>query len=174
MDEGFEVLTLMQTGKARIFPIVLVDKPGGKYWETWIAFLRDHLLSQGLISPDDFNLFRVAPDVDAAVEEVTRFYTNYRSYRWVGNRLVIRMKKRLTPGALQTLNSEFPDLIEAGEILQGSALPEESNEPELSEYPRLILQPHRRNFGRMRLLLDAVNSAEMEPVEEPLPRTAAA
>jgi uncharacterized protein (TIGR00730 family) len=166
MDEGFEVLTLMQTGKARIFPIVLVDEPGGKYWDTWIAFLKDHLLSQGFISPDDFNLFRVAPDVDAAVEEVTRFYSNYRSYRWVGNRMVVRIKHRLTPGAIEKLNTDFADLIESGAIVQGTALPEEANEPDIAGYPRLIFQPYRRNFGRMRLLLDAINAAETEAVDQ--------
>ncbi len=173
MDEGFEVLTLMQTGKARIFPIVLVDKPGGGYWKTWIAFLQDHLLSQGLISPDDFNLFRTASNVDAAVEEVTRFYTNYRSYRWVGNRMVVRMKRRLTAAALEQMNIDFADMIESGKIVQGEALAEEGNEPELSKYPRLILQPHRRNFGRMRLLLDAVNSSETEGFAAQSAQTAA-
>src|SRR5436190_10832820 len=81
MDEGFEVLTLMQTGKARLIPFVLVDKPGGTYWKTWIRFLQDHLLRLRLISADDFHLFRVAPSVDAAVEEIVGFYKNFRSYR---------------------------------------------------------------------------------------------
>ena len=166
MDEGFEVLTLMQTGKARIFPLVLVDKPGGTYWSTWVAFLQDHLLRQGLISPDDFNLFRVAPNVDAAVEEILKFYANYRSYRWVGNRMVVRMNRRLTEAALEKMNEEFADMVESGRIQQGGALPEEANEPELAKYPRLVLQPHRRNFGRMRVLLDAVNAAEMEEEDQ--------
>jgi hypothetical protein len=156
----------MQTGKARIFPLVLVDKPDGAYWKTWIAFLQDHLLRQGLISKDDFNLFRVAPNVDAAVEEIVRFYANYRSYRWVGNRMVIRINQRLTEPALAQMNEQFADLVETGAITQGNALPEEGNEPDLAKYPRLILQPHRRNFGRMRLLLDAVNTAETEQIEE--------
>jgi uncharacterized protein (TIGR00730 family) len=171
MDEGFEVLTLMQTGKARIFPLVLVDKADGTYWKTWVAFLQDHLLRQGLISPDDFNLFRVAPNVDAAVEEILKFYTNYRSYRWVGNRMVIRMNQRLTSGALDKMNEQFAEMVELGNIVQGSALPEEANEPELAQFPRLILQPHRRNFGRMRLLLDAVNAAETEEPEPQLANT---
>jgi len=162
MDEGFETLTLMQTGKARIFPIVLVDKPGGTYWKTWLQFLKDHLLRLKLISPDDFNLFRAAPSVDAAIEEIVGFYANYRSYRWVGNRMVIRIKNKLSEAALAKLNGEFQGLLEQGRIVQGSALPEEANEPELDKYPRLILTPHRRNFGRLRLLLDAINDAETE------------
>src|SRR5439155_19115755 len=83
LDEGFEALTLMQTGKARILPLVLVDSPQGHYWETWISFLRDYLLKLGLVSADDFHLFKIAPSVDAAVEEILTFYRNYHSYRWV-------------------------------------------------------------------------------------------
>ena len=105
-------------------------------------------------------------NVDAAAEEIVRFYANYRSYRWVGNRMVIRINQRLTEPALAQMNEQFADLVETGAITQGSALPEEDNEPELAKYPRLILQPHRRNFGRMRLLLDAVNMAESEQIEE--------
>jgi len=163
MDEGFEVLTLLQTGKTRIMPIVLVDKPGGTYWKTWMRFLKDHLLRLKLISPDDFNLFSIAPSVEAAIEEITGFYRNYRSYRWVGNRMVIRIKHRLTDAAVKSLNDQFADVLELGQLVQGVALPEEANEPDIAHYPRLILQPSRRNFGRMRLLLNAVNDAELDP-----------
>ena len=85
MDEGFEVLTLMQTGKARIIPVVLVDQPGGRYWETWFGFLGDYLLKQGLVSENDFDLFRITHDVDVAVAEILSFYKNFNSYRWVGS-----------------------------------------------------------------------------------------
>lgn len=162
MDEGFEVLTLIQTGKTRIMPIVLVDKPGGTYWKTWQLFLKDHLLRLKLISPEDFNLFRVAPSVDAAVAEITKFYRNYRSYRWVGHRMVIRLHHRLSEFAIEKLNADFDDIIEQGRIVQGGALPEEANEPELADVPRLVLQPHQRNFGRIRLFFDAINEAETE------------
>jgi len=162
MDEGFEVLTLMQTGKARIIPIVMVDKPGGTYWSTWVEFMKNHLLAQGLISPDDLHLFRVAPTVDDAVEEIARFYRNFRSYRWVGSRLVIRLERRLSDKAVAVLNAEFRDILLGSEIVQGEALPEEKNEPDLADLARLIFTPHRRNFGRLRLLIDAINAAEPE------------
>src|SRR5207249_770520 len=116
--EGFEVLTLMQTGKARIFPIVLVDKPGGRYWETWLRFLQEDLLGLGLVSPDDFHLFKMTHDIDAAVEEIETFYKNYRSYRWVGSRMVVRLTQRLTAAAVERLNAEFAEMIEQGEIVQ--------------------------------------------------------
>ena len=162
MDEGFEVLTLMQTGKARILPLVLVDKPGGGYWQTWFAFLGEYLLKLGLVSSDDFHFFRIAKDVDDAVAEIERFYRNFRSYRWVGSRMVIRLERRLTDAAVAGLNRDFPDLLAGDEFVQRGALREEGNEPDLADLPRLVFTPHRRNFGRLRKLIDAVNEAETE------------
>lgn len=163
MDEGFEVLTLMQTGKARIIPVVLVDKPGGRYWETWLRFLQEDLLGLGLISADDFHLFKMTHDIDVVVREIETFYRNYRSYRWVGARMVVRLTQRLTTAAVEKLNADFALLLAQGQIVQTKALPEEANEPEIAELPRLVLQPHQRNFGRLRQFLDAINAAETEP-----------
>jgi uncharacterized protein (TIGR00730 family) len=162
MDEGFEVLTLMQTGKARIIPVILVDVPGGRYWETWIRFLRDDLLRLGLVSEDDFRLFKLTHDIDTAIAEIETFYRNYRSYRWVGARMVVRLTHRLTADALTKLNTDFREMLEHGTIVQRDALPEEANEPEIAHLPRLVLQPHRRNFGRFRVFFDAINAAEAE------------
>jgi hypothetical protein len=167
MDEGFESLTLMQTGKTRIMPIVLADKPGGTYWKSWMRFLQDHLERRGLISPDDFHLFHLAPGIDDAVEQILRFYRNYRSYRWVGQHMVIRLQHRLSEFAIEKLNADFDDLLAQGRIVQGRALPEEANEPDLADVPRLILRPHQRNFGRLRLLIDAINDAELESPAAP-------
>lgn len=162
MDEGFELLTLMQTGKGRILPVVLVDRPGGGYWKTWFAFLGDYLLKLGLVSQDDFNLFKMTGTVDEAIAEIVQFYRNYHSYRWVGQRMVFRLHRRLTGPAVEKLNTDFADLLAEGEIVQGRALPEEKNEPEIADLPRLVLLPHRRNFGRFRKLIDAMNVAETE------------
>jgi uncharacterized protein (TIGR00730 family) len=160
MDEGFECLTLMQTGKARIFPVVLIDKPGGIYWKSWTELLRTQLLNEGLISPDDFSLFSITEDVDEAVAMVLKFYKNFHSYRWVGQELVIRMHRQLAPEAIQALNKQFANLFEAAPLRASRALKQEHNEPELMNLPRLIAGSHRRNFGRLRQLLDAVNEAE--------------
>jgi uncharacterized protein (TIGR00730 family) len=161
LDEGFEVLTLMQTGKARIIPVVLVDKPGGRYWDTWFAFLAEYLLKLGLVSSDDFHLFRIAHNVDDAVAEIENFYKNFRSYRWVGTRMVIRLIKPLTERAVEQLNKQFADILAGDRFVQSGALPEEQNEPDLAHLPRLVFTPHRRNFGRIRKLLDAINEAEV-------------
>ncbi len=162
MDEAFEVLTLMQTGKARILPVVMVDKHQGTYWHTWNSFLADYLLKLGLISPEDFNLFKVTDRVEDAVREVEQFYRNFLSYRWVGERLVIRMQRPLSDSALRTIREDFEDLMGENPLEQTVALPEEKNEPELAGFPRLVFLPARKNFGRLRLLLDAVNSLEGE------------
>jgi uncharacterized protein (TIGR00730 family) len=160
MDEAFEVLTLMQTGKARIIPVVLLDRPGGAYWQTWIAFLKDHLFQFGYVSAEDFYFFKIARNVDEAVAEILRFYSVYQSSRWVGQELVIRLARKLSAGAIVKLNADFADILRSGEIVQGSALRQEKNEPDLWDLPRLILTPDRRSFGRLRQFIDGINASE--------------
>jgi uncharacterized protein (TIGR00730 family) len=160
MDEGFEVLTLMQTGKGRIIPVVLVDAPGGSYWQTWMNFLTDHLLRLGLIGEEDFHFFKVANSVPEAVQEILHFYSVYQSSRWVGEQLSIRIVRPLSTAAVAKLNDDFADVIRTGQIVQGAALPQEKNEPEIWDLPRIILTPHRRSFGRFRQLIDAINAAD--------------
>jgi uncharacterized protein (TIGR00730 family) len=161
MDETFEVLTLMQTGKARIIPVVLLDRPGGTYWETWMKFLTEHLFKLGLISPEDFSFFKIARDVEEAVRELLQFYKIYHSARWVGEQLVVRICQPLAKSAIAELNKNFADLVRQGEIVQGSALRQEKNEPEIWHLPRLILTPYRNNFGRFRQLIDAINASSV-------------
>jgi uncharacterized protein (TIGR00730 family) len=157
MDEAFECLTLMQTGKARIIPLVFLDKKGGTYWKTWTDFLERHLLAQGLISADDFHFFHITDDTQAAVQEVLEFYRNFHSYRWVGSDLVIRLQRQLTEEAISQLNKEFADLLIAAPIRASHALRQEKNEPDILGLPRLVCGPHRRNYGRLRQLIDAIN-----------------
>jgi uncharacterized protein (TIGR00730 family) len=165
MDEGFECLTLMQTGKARIIPMVLIDEPGGNYWKTWINFLHDHLLKEGLVSPDDFHLFSVTDDVEAAVHEIIKFYSNFHSYRWVGDQLVFRLQHQLTDKTITRLNEGFADLFERRPLAVANPLKAEKNEPDILHLQRLTCGPHRRNFGRMRQLIDAINEAETASAE---------
>ncbi|MEY2546056.1 MAG: hypothetical protein QOG48_1173 [Verrucomicrobiota bacterium] len=159
MDEAFEVLTLMQTGKARVIPVVLLDRQGGTYWQTWMEFLTGHLQKFGFVSPQDFCFFKNTRNVDEAIAEILQFYKMYHSFRWVGEQMVIRINQRLAPNAIVNLNKQFADLVRQGEIVQGSALRQEKNEPDIWQLPRLILTPHRRNFGRFRELIDAINLA---------------
>jgi uncharacterized protein (TIGR00730 family) len=160
MDEGFEVITLMQTGKARIIPVVLLDRPGGAYWQTWMEFITEHLYKFGYVGPEDFHFFKIVPNVAEAVQEILHFYSVYQSSRWVGEQLVIRMTRKLPESAVATLNKEFSDIVRSGEMVQGTALRQEKNEPEIWDLPRLIFSPHRRSFGRFRQLIDAINLTE--------------
>jgi uncharacterized protein (TIGR00730 family) len=159
LDETFEVLTLMQTGKARVIPVVLLDRPDGNYWETWMKFLTQHMLKLGFISQEDFSFFKIVHNVREAVAEILQFYKVYQSARWVGKRLVIRICHRLPKKAVVDLNEKFADIVRSGEIVQGTALRQEKNEPEIWNLPRLILTPYRRSFGRFRQLIDAINSS---------------
>jgi len=159
LDEAFEVLTLMQTGKARIIPVVLLNRPRGNYWQLWMKFITDRLLRRGLISEEDLCFFKITPTVREAVAEILHFYKIYHSARWVGERLVIRMNDRLSQDALDYLNKQFADIVHKGEITQSAALPQEKNEAEIWDLPRLILTPFRNRFGRFRQLIDAINSS---------------
>lgn len=159
LDETFEVLTLMQTGKARIIPVVLLDRPRGNYWDTWMKFLTNRLLRSAFISPEDFSFFKIMHNVRDAVQEILQFYKMYHSMRWVRERLVIRLNRALSKRAISDLNEKFAGVLRKGEIIQGAALREEKNEPEIWNLPRLILTPYRDRFGRLRQLIDAINSS---------------
>ena len=161
LDETFEVLTLMQTGKARVIPVVLLDRPDGTYWKTWMKFVTEHLFKLGFVSPEDFYLFKILHSVKDATAEIAQFYNVYHSARWVGEELVIRICRRLSNNAIVDLNEKFADIVRTGKIVQSNALRQEKNEPEIWDLPRLILTPHRRSFGRFRQLIDAINSSSL-------------
>jgi uncharacterized protein (TIGR00730 family) len=162
LDEGFETLTLLQTGKSKIIPIILIDKPGGEYWKKWVEFMRENLMKAGLISDEDFVFFRMTDDIETAVGEVLRFYRVYHSSRYVGDRFVIRLKARLTRPAIEALNRDFSDLLQEGEFQQCAALRQERGEPEVFHLPRLVFTLRRRSFARLRMLIDAIDNSATE------------
>lgn len=166
-DEGFEALTLMQTGKSQLVPVILLDKPNGHYWETWRRFVDNDLFAAGLVSQSDFHLFRVVQSVEEAVAEILKFYHVFHSYRWVRERMVIRLNRRLTEASVAALNERFDVLLAADRIVQTTALPEEHEETKIAELPRLVLTPHKRDFGMIRGLLDAINDSETEGGDVP-------
>ncbi|MFN5960409.1 MAG: TIGR00730 family Rossman fold protein [Verrucomicrobiota bacterium] len=157
MDEGFEVLTLMQTGKTAILPLVMVDVPGANYWKTFDRFLRDELLSRRLISVDDFALFRITDDIEEAVHEFKHFYRIFHSYRFVRDQFVVRLQRKLSDAQLAQLNADFGDLVASGSIQQSEALPQELDEETITHLPRLVFRLQRRNYGRLRRFIDAIN-----------------
>jgi Possible lysine decarboxylase len=156
-DECFEVLTLVQTGKAQIFPIVMVDEPGGDYWARWRDYIRDALLGRKLISPADLSLFKVTDSLDEAVNEVLGFYRVYHSMRYVGPDLVLRLQKAPPPALLERIRTEFPDILKGGTFEITAALPAEANDAALANLPRLRFRFDRHSMGRLRMLIDLIN-----------------
>ena len=169
-DEGFEALTLMQTGKGEILPVVFVDAPGGSYWSEWIGYLGSHLRGRGMIGEEDLSLFRVTDDLDTAVEEIAGFYRNYHSSRYVDELLVLRVRCGPDEEQLDALNREFSDILAGGKIEVRPVLPREAGE--VDHYPRVTLRFNHINIGRLRQLIDRLNSfvGEAPPPGEASPR----
>ena len=165
LDEAFEALTLMQTGKGDILPIVMVDTPGRDYWKGWRRLLDQRLLQPGLISGEDVSFFKVTESVDEAVNEITSFYHNYHSSRYVRDKLVIRLQIPVSDELLEKLNSDFKDILSKGVIQRSSMFPEEANDPDLAHLHRLSFLFNRKSFGRLRSLIDKLNSID-EPAQE--------
>ena len=165
MDEGFEVLTLVQTGKRDVVPLVFLDEPGGTFWREWQHFVENTLLANEMISPDDLSLFKVTDSLDEAVAETLNFYRVYHSMRYVREQLVIRLTSRPSDELMARLREEYHDILADGTIELSGALPPEQDEPDLAELPRLVLHFSRRNFGRLRTMIDLINR-EGEPAED--------
>lgn len=160
-DEGFETLTLLQTGKTRPIPLVLLDRPRSTYWRTWQRYVEDHILRRGMIDADDLNLYLVTDSIDAAVDEIVGYYRVYHSSRFVRDQLVIRMLRQLPDDYVEELEKEFADIVVRGRMRQREAFTAEDSEPHLSALPRLAFHFKRMNFGRLRLLIDRINDAPM-------------
>ena len=157
LDEAFECLTLVQTGKTGPMPIVCIDAPGGRYWTAWNDYVRNHLLHNGLISEEDLALYRVTDDAAQAVEEIRDFYRVYHSSRYVGDKLVMRLTRSPGQPALERIAHDFADIAAGGRFqLVPRALPEEDAD-ETAALPRLVFQFNRVNCGRLRQLIDVVN-----------------
>lgn len=158
MDEGYEALTLMQTGKSQLMPLVLVDRPGGTYWKTWDKHVREHLLRDQLISPDDLNLYRITDNTDEAVKIITRFYRNFHSSRFVKDLFIIRLKHAPTDTAIEAMNEDFADIVSGAPIRVTTATPEEVEDQDHVELPRIAFGFNRRDYGRLRQMIDVLNS----------------
>jgi len=157
LDEALEVLTLVQTGKSPLVPIVLLDEPGSNYWEQLLAVVGIQLRDRHYILPSDMHLVRLVHSVEEAGEEIARFYGNFHSTRWFKGQFVIRMCHRLSDAAMQQLNREFTDLCVNGGYRQRNANEQEHDEPELLNLIRLAFKFNGRDHGRLRELVDFIN-----------------
>jgi uncharacterized protein (TIGR00730 family) len=158
-DEGFEALTLVQTGKSEPTPIVLCEEPGGTYWQHWRAYVRDELLGNGMIDPEDLSLFHLTDCAEDAVAQILRFYRRFHSSRYVGDLMVLRLNSPLPARTVEEINDAYADILDHGRFEQlAGPLEEEDN-----EYPdktRLAFCFNRRSAGRLRCLIDLLNEAD--------------
>src|SRR5947208_13544437 len=150
LDEAFELLTLLQTGKAAPAPIVLLEVPGATYWKAWERFLVEEVLARGLISENDFRLFRVTDDVAAARDEIVGFYANYHSIRFVGDLLVVRLRHAPDDALLEKINASFADITTTGRIERSEPRPAEVSTNDHLELPRIAFHFDRVSYGRLR------------------------
>ena len=157
MDEGFEVLTLVQTGKSVPTPIVFVDRKGGDYWAMWQDYVERQLLHRGLIGKDDLALYKITDNVDEAVRECRHFYSNYHSLRYHKGDAIFRLRRAPDEKQLAAITAEFSDINRAGGFRVSAALPAERDEPSLAHLPRLVFNFNKRDHGRLRMLINRLN-----------------
>lgn len=155
-DEAFECITLSQTGRFGPVPVILIDPPGGDYWQDWNAFVNKQLVRRGLVSPADTSIYTITDNLDVACEAIKNFYRVYHSSRYVEDRFVIRLKCELSDEAVEQLNENFSDILVKGKIEKSRALPKESGD-ETFDLPRLILYFNQRDLGRLYQLIAAIN-----------------
>jgi hypothetical protein len=163
-DEAFECMTLSQTGKFGPVPLILIDRPGGNYWQAWSHYINEQLIQKGLISPDDSSLYTITDNLDVACNAITGFYRVYHSSRYVGERLVIRLKSELSNAEVEELNDNFSDILISGRIEKSQALPQEAQD-ETINLPRLVLYFNQRDLGRLYQMIATLNQMGM-PSEE--------
>lgn len=163
LDESYELLTLMQTGKADPAPLVFLEVPAGTYWTAWDDFLSKEVAARGLISEDDRCLYRITDDVEDAAQEIIGFYRNYHSRRFVGDLMVIRLKAEPTDDEIAALQAEFGDLAIDGKIRRIDPLPAEVSTDDHVDRPRLAMHFDLLQHGRLRLMIDALNQLPSAP-----------
>ncbi|PHR94536.1 MAG: cytochrome D ubiquinol oxidase subunit II [Blastopirellula sp.] len=168
LDEALEVLTLLQTGKRDMVPVVLMDAPGGTYWKQFHEYVINELLGPKMISPEDLALYLVTDNCDDALNEVTGFYEVYHSMRYVKKQLVLRLNEAPSDELLDAINQEFSDILVEGKFEVREALPEE-DEPEMMDLARLVFYFNRRALGKLRMLINCLNARSIEPARRVFP-----
>ena len=157
-DEAFETLTLIQTGKRDMMPVIMVEKENGVYWKEWREYVEGSLGKAGLISPEDRSLFNIVRSPEEAVERILRFYCVYNSMRYVRSKLVMRLHKEPTDAYVEQLNEQFADIVAGGRIEKCDTHKLEADDEHLAHLPRLSFLFNRRDLGRFRQMIDALNT----------------
>ncbi|UZM14116.1 TIGR00730 family Rossman fold protein [Pseudomonas kielensis] len=167
LDEALEVLTLIQTGKSPLVPVVLLDAPGGKFWESALEFIRNQLEANRYILPNDLKLVRLVDNAEEAVAQINQFYSNFHSSRWLKNQFVIRMNHALNEQALAHLQVAFADLCLSDHFHQHAYSGEEHDDAQFSHLARLAFTFNARDHGRLRELVDYLNLPENWATSQP-------
>ena len=157
LDECFELLTLLQTGKAEPAPVVLVETPGGGFWHAWLRFLEEEVAPRGYVSPPDLGFFRIVTSVEDACAEIQHYYSNFHSARWVGDLLVLRLKRLPPDAALVALSEQFSDIISSGRLRATKPLPPERSAHDQLDLERVAFRFDKQSYARLRALIDALN-----------------
>ena len=163
MDEAFELLTLMQTGRAPIAPVVLLEAEGGTYWSTWREFVQRELADRSLISERDLAFVHPCAHPSEAVSHILDFYRTYHSQRYVGRRLILRLNHDIDDALLESLNAEFADICTSGRIERSEVTPSEREDDDVVDLPRLALRFDKASYARLRELIDRLNAGRRPP-----------
>jgi uncharacterized protein (TIGR00730 family) len=160
LDEIFEVLTLMQTGKAQLAPLVLLEPPSSNYYELLLGFVEEALLSGEFISKPDLSLITLAKDQEKAKETITRFYSNFHSMRFVKNQLVLRVQSEPSEALIGALKERFPDLCKGEpDYKRIDPTPEEIKDQDAIDCYRIVFSFNRSSYGRLRQAVDLINDS---------------
>lgn len=157
LDEGFEMITLMQTGKSRPRPIVLMEPKGSTYWSAWMHFIKHQLIKKGFIKKEDLSLFALVKTADQAVRFIEDFYRVYHSIRYVSGLAVLRLNRQISDRTLKFINKEFKDILTTGQIMVSPPSAKEIQEKEFLDLPRLAMNFNLRDFGRLCEMIQVVN-----------------
>jgi len=157
LDEGYEMITLVQTGKSRPRPIVLMEPVGSTYWSSWINFVKRQLVNKKFIKPEDLSLFKVVKSVDQAIDYIENFYRVYHSLRYVSGVAIIRLKRQISAPMLERINREFKDILHSGKIEVALPTAKEVQEKEFLSLPRLAMSFNLRDYGRLYEMIQVIN-----------------
>ena len=166
LDESFELLTLIQTGKSDLHPVIMLEAPGPGFWGPWAAFVNT-LVDKGMIAADDLSLFTVTTNLDEAIDEIRSFYSVYHSQRYVEGDLILRLKSEPSNAVVDDLNDQFGDIVRTGRITKIGPTSAEIASDDFLDLPRLRFRFDRRQFGRLRCLIDHINGMDRSTQSEP-------
>ena len=155
LDEGFEMITLVQTGKSRPRPIILMEPQGSSYWSSWMHFVKSQLVKKG-----DLSLFQIVKTTDQAVSYIEDFYRVYHSIRYVSGLAVLRLNRQISKKTLKFINKEFKDILTTGEIMVSPPTTKEIQEKEFLNLPRLVMNFNLRDYGRLYEMIQVINKAK--------------